>query len=58
MTVFATSLIRQPSGGSCQIPGWMFDPAANGLALVSVLRIPISQLVLLRAIIDRLVGQN
>lgn len=33
-------LIRQPSGGSCQIPDWMFDPAANGLAIVSVLRIP------------------
>src|ERR1700761_9551042 len=49
-------LIRQPSGGSYQIPDWMFDPAANGLAIVSVLRIPISQLVLLRAIIDRLVA--
>jgi Family of unknown function (DUF5372) len=22
-------LIRQPHGGSFQIPGWMFDPAAS-----------------------------
>ena len=49
-------LIRQPTGGSYQIPGWMLDPAANGLAIVSVLRIPISQLVLLRGLIDRLVA--
>jgi hypothetical protein len=48
-------LIRQPRGGSYQIPDWMFDPAANGLAIVSVPRLPISQLVLLRTLIDRLV---
>ena len=48
-------LIRQSSGGSYQVPDWMFDPAANGLVIVSVPRFPISQIILLRALIDRLV---
>ena len=48
-------LIRQPNGGSYQIPDWMLDPAASHLAIVSVPRLPISQLVLLRALVDRLV---
>ena len=42
-------LIRQPSGGAYQVPDWMFDPVANGLTIVSVPRLPISQLVLMRA---------
>ena len=47
-------LIRQAHGGSYQIPDWMFDPAASGLALVPAPRLPVSQLVLLRALVDRL----
>jgi hypothetical protein len=42
-------LIRQPSGGFYQIPDWMFDPIANDLAIVSIPRLPVSQLMLLRA---------
>ena len=49
-------LIRQPSGGSYRIPDWMFDPVENGLAIVSIPRLPVSQLILLRAVIDRLVA--
>ncbi len=49
-------LIRQPSGDSYQIPDWMFDPVANDLAIVSIARLPVSQLMLLRAFIDRLVA--
>jgi len=49
-------LIRQPTGGSYQIPDWMFDPIANDLAIVSIPRLPVSQLMLLRALIDRLVA--
>jgi hypothetical protein len=49
-------LIRQPSGGSYQIPDWMFDPIANDIAIVSIPRLPVRQLMLLRALIDRLVA--
>ncbi len=49
-------LIRQPSGGSYQVPGWMFDPASKSLVLVSVPRLPVGQLVLLRALLDRFVA--
>jgi hypothetical protein len=47
--------IRQPHGGSYQIPDWMFDPAARDLTAVSVPRFPVSQLVLLRSLTQ--VGQ-
>ena len=49
-------LIRQSSGGFYQIPDWMFDPIANDLAIVSIPRLPVSQLMLLRALIERLVA--
>ena len=49
-------LIRQSHGGSYQIPDWMFDPAASNLGLVSVPRIPLSQLVSLRSLVDHLVA--
>jgi hypothetical protein len=29
-------LIRQSSGGSYQVPDWMFDPAATRLAVISI----------------------
>ena len=49
-------LIRQPHGGSFQIPGWMFDPAASSFEIVAVPRLPASRLIELRAIIDHLVA--
>ena len=49
-------VIRQPHGGSYQVPDWMFDPAASTLAIVAVPRLPVSQLVLLRALVDHLVA--
>jgi hypothetical protein len=49
-------LIRQPHGGSYQIPDWMFDPATSSLALVPTPRLPVTELVLLRALVDRLVA--
>jgi hypothetical protein len=36
----------------------MFDPAASSLAIVSVPRIPVRQLVLLRSLVDRLVAYS
>ena len=49
-------LIRQPHGGSFQIPGWMFDPAASSFEIVAVPRLPASRLIELRAIVDHLVA--
>lgn len=49
-------LIPQPSGESYQVPDWTFDPAASGIAIVSVPRLPISQLTLMRALVDRLLA--
>ena len=49
-------LIRRPSGGSYQVPDWMFDQAAHRIAIVSVPRLPISQLLLMRALVDRLLA--
>jgi hypothetical protein len=49
-------LIRQSHGGSFQIPGWMFDPAASSFEIVSVPRLPASRLVELRALADHLVA--
>jgi hypothetical protein len=49
-------LICQPHGGSYQIPDWMFDPATSSLALIPTPRLPITELVLLRALVDRLVA--
>ena len=49
-------LIRQPHGGSYQIPDWMFDPAASSLTLISEPRLPVSQLVLLRSLVDHLIA--
>ena len=49
-------LIRQAHGGSYQVPDWMFDPAASGLAVVRVPRLPVSQLMSLRSLVDHLVA--
>ena len=49
-------LIRQPHGGSYQVPDWMFTPDASTPAVVTVPRLPIGQLVLLRALVDRLIA--
>ena len=44
-------LIRQPHGGSFQIPEWMFDPGAGSLIIVAFPRFPANQLVELRALV-------
>ncbi|MCC8968515.1 hypothetical protein H8A95_41110 [Bradyrhizobium sp. Pear76] len=49
-------LIRQPQGGSFQVPGWMFDPAACSMEIVTVPRLPVSQLIQLRSLVDHLVA--
>ncbi|MGY3581250.1 hypothetical protein ACVMB1_008454 [Bradyrhizobium sp. USDA 4504] len=49
-------LIRQPQGGSFQVPGWMFDPAACSMEIVTVPRLPVSQLLQLRGLVDHLVA--
>lgn len=49
-------LIRQPQGGFFQVPDWMFDSAVRTIAIVSVPRLPVNQLVLLRALVDRLIA--
>ena len=49
-------LIRQPQGGSYQVPDWMFAPSASTLAIVVVPRLPVGQLVLLRGLVDRLIA--
>jgi hypothetical protein len=49
-------LIRQPHGGSFQVPGWMLDPAACSIAIVAVPRIPVGQLLRLRSLVDHLVA--
>jgi hypothetical protein len=47
-------LIRQPQGGSFQVPGWMFDPAACSMEIVTVPRLPVSQLLQLRSLASAL----
>ncbi len=49
-------LIRQAHGGSYQVPDWMFDPAASSLAVVNVPRLPVSQLMSVRSLVDHLVA--
>ena len=49
-------LIRQPHGGSYQVPDWMFAPSASTPAIVAVPRLPVGQLVLLRGLVDRLIA--
>ncbi|WLA47952.1 DUF5372 family protein [Bradyrhizobium elkanii] len=49
-------LIRQPQGGSFQVPGWMFDPAACSTEIVTVPRLPVSQLLELRSLVDQTVA--
>ncbi|WP_375791462.1 hypothetical protein ACE102_46855 (plasmid) [Bradyrhizobium sp. vgs-9] len=49
-------LIRQSQGGSFQVPGWMFDPAACSMEIVTVPRLPVSQLLQLRSLVDHLVA--
>src|ERR1700749_3047989 len=49
-------LIRQPHGGSYQVPDWMFAPSASIAAIVTVPRLPVGQLVLLRGLVDRLIA--
>jgi Family of unknown function (DUF5372) len=49
-------LIRQPHGGSFQIPEWMFDPGAGSFIIVAFPRFPANQLVELRALVDHLVA--
>jgi hypothetical protein len=49
-------LIRQPHGSSFQIPDWMFDSSACPGELVTVPRVPVSQLILLRALLDHLLA--
>jgi hypothetical protein len=51
-------LVRQPHGATYQIPDWMFDPAASHLALVPTPRLPVTELLVLRALIDRLVAYS
>src|SRR3974390_937956 len=48
-------LIRQPHGGSFQVPGWMFDPSACSTVIVTIPRLPVSQLLQLRNLVDHLV---
>jgi hypothetical protein len=49
-------LIRQPHGGSYQIPGWMFDPTGPSTGIVSVPRLPVSQLLQVCSLLDHLVA--
>src|ERR1051325_8170236 len=49
-------LIRQPHGGSYQVPDWMFSSDASTAAIVAVPRLPVSQLMLLRTLVDRLIA--
>ena len=49
-------LIRQPHGGSYQVPDWMFTEDASTPSVIAVPRLPISQLVLLRTLVDRLIA--
>jgi len=49
-------LIRQSQGGSFQVPDWMFDPPACSMDIVTVPRLPVSQLLQLRSLVDHLVA--
>src|SRR3974377_847144 len=49
-------LIRQPHGGSYQVPDWMLSPAASTVVIVAVPRLPVRQLMLLRTLVDRLIA--
>ena len=49
-------LIRQPHGGSYQVPDWMFGASASTAAIVTVPRLPVGQLILLRGLVDRLIA--
>jgi hypothetical protein len=52
------ALIRKHPGGCSQVPAWMLDPAVASLKIVSVPRFPVSQLILLRSLVDRLLGYS
>ena len=47
-------LIQQSHGGSYQVPDWMFPPEVRTATIVSVARLPVSQMTLLRTLVDRL----
>jgi hypothetical protein len=49
-------LVRQPHGGSYQVPDWMFSPDASTAAIVAIPRLPVSQLMLLRTLVDSLIA--
>ena len=49
-------LIRRPHGGSYQVPDWMFAPEWSNPAVVTVPRLPVGRLVLLRTLVDRLIA--
>ena len=51
-------VIRQPDRTLCLIPKWMTEPAGASADLVSDLRLPVQQLVHLRALIDSLVASS
>jgi hypothetical protein len=51
-------LIRGPSGGSYQIPEWMFGEHAATAKIISVPRFPVSRLIELRALADRLMATS
>src|SRR4051794_22684286 len=47
-------LIRQSDGGHFHLPDWMIDPAAGQIETVAVPRLPVSQLLQLRHLVDHL----
>ncbi|WP_271610498.1 hypothetical protein [Bradyrhizobium sp. CCBAU 21359] len=51
-TVFIISWFGNRRGGSFQVPVWMFDPAACSMEIVTVPRLPVSQLIQLRSLPD------
>ncbi len=50
-------LIGDSQDHSRQIPAWMFESANSHVSIVSAPRFPLSQLVLLRSLVDRLVSR-
>src|SRR3954449_5863070 len=49
-------LIRQSDGGHFHLPDWMIDPAAGQIETVAVPRLPVSQLLQLRHLVDHLLA--
>jgi hypothetical protein len=51
-------LIRQSDGGHFHLPDWMIDPAAGQIETVAVPRLPVSQLLQLRHLVDHLLAYS